>query len=70
VEDVKPGRGRIVGLGIDAPIIVMILLDVGLHFVTAYPAQRGVEDLRARVAPTAGVLRGGAWPTCAAALVP
>lgn len=58
------------GEGIDASIIIMILLDVGLNVVKAYCAQRVVEDLPARVAPTAAVLRAGDRPTWRAAPVP
>lgn len=58
------------GEDIDASIIIMILLDVGLNVVKAYRAQRVGKDLRARVAPTAAVLRAGDRPTWRVAFVP
>lgn len=61
---------RALGKDIDASIIIMILLNVGLNVVKAYRAQRGGEDLRTRVARTAAVLRAGDRPTWRAALVP
>jgi Mg2+-importing ATPase len=47
---------------IDASIIAaMVLLSIALNFVQAYRSQRAVERLREQVAPTASVLRDGAW---------
>ena len=58
--------------GIDVSMITIIMsrLDVGLGFVEAYRVQRVVEDLRARVAPAAAVLRAGAWSPRPTPLVP
>src|SRR5579884_1397276 len=42
-------------------IVVIVLLNVGLNFAQTYRAQRAVARLRDQVAPTATVLRDGAW---------
>src|SRR5437660_8353531 len=52
----------ILGDPINASIIAaMVILGVGLNFAQTYRSQRAVERLRAEVAPTAMVLRDGAW---------
>ena len=40
-------------------IIVIVLMSVGVDFTQTYRSQKAVEQLRARVAPTATVLRDG-----------
>ncbi|HEV2359956.1 MAG TPA: magnesium-translocating P-type ATPase [bacterium] len=50
--------GEIVSASI---IVIIVLLSAGLNFVQTYRARRAAEDLRARVAPTATVLRDGGW---------
>jgi Mg2+-importing ATPase len=50
------------GDGVNATIIViMVLLGVGLNFIQTYNSQSAVERLRAGVAPTATIMRDGAW---------
>ena len=52
----------LLGQIVDASIIAaMVLLSVVLNFVQAYRSEREVERLREKVAPTATVLRDGAW---------
>ncbi len=52
----------LLGQIIDASIIAaMVLMSIALNFVQAYRSQRAVERLREQVAPTATVLRDGAW---------
>jgi Mg2+-importing ATPase len=47
---------------VDAGIIgVIVLLSAAIDFGQTYRSQRAVEKLRAQVAPTATVLRGGEW---------
>ncbi|MGO9865821.1 MAG: magnesium-translocating P-type ATPase [Terriglobales bacterium] len=47
---------------VDAGIIgVIVLLSAAIDLSQSYRSQRAVEQLRAQVAPTATVLRGGAW---------
>ena len=47
---------------VDAGIIgVIVLLSAAIDFTQTYRSQRAVEKLRAQVAPTATVLRGGEW---------
>ncbi len=47
---------------VDAGIIgVIVLLSAVIDFTQTYRSQRAVEKLRAQVAPTATVLRDGAW---------
>jgi Mg2+-importing ATPase len=50
--------GQLVDAGIIAAIV---LLSVAMDFAQTYRSERAVEDLRARVAPTATVLRDGRW---------
>ncbi len=47
-----------------AIIIVMVLLSLLLNFVQIYRSHQAVERLRRSVAPTATVLRDGAWVEC------
>lgn len=47
-----------------------LIAEIGMDSTDPDTEERVVDDLRARVAPTAAVLRAGAWPTCPAALVP
>src|SRR5215813_1476359 len=50
------------GEATDAAIIIaIVLLSVAIDFAQTYRSQRAVEQLRARVAPTASVLRDGEW---------
>ena len=42
-------------------IVLMVVLSVVLNFVQSYRSQRAAERLRETVAPTASVLRDGAW---------
>ena len=42
-------------------IVLMVVLSVVLNFVQTYRSQRAAERLRETVAPTASVLRDGAW---------
>ena len=44
-----------------AIIVLMVVLSVVLNFVQTYRSQRAAERLREAVAPTATVLRDGAW---------
>jgi Mg2+-importing ATPase len=44
-----------------AIIVVMVLLGIAINFIQTYRSQRAIERLRAAVAPTATVLRDGAW---------
>jgi P-type Mg2+ transporter len=44
-----------------AIIVTIVVLSVALNFVQAYRSQRAIERLREGVAPTATVLRDGAW---------
>ena len=47
---------------VDAGIIgVIVLLSTAINLSQTYRSQRALEQLRARVAPTATVLRGGEW---------
>ncbi len=55
---VSASLGEVINAGI---IITMVLLGVSLNFVQTYRSQRVVERLRAKVAPTATVLRNGNW---------
>ena len=50
--------GDHVGAGI---IVVMVLLSVTLNYVLSYRSRRAAERLREEIAPTASVLRDGAW---------
>jgi len=47
-----------------------LIAEIEMNSTDPDTERRVVDDLRARVAPTAAVLRAGAWPTCPAALVP
>jgi Mg2+-importing ATPase len=50
------------GDAVDAGIIgIIVLLSGAIDFNQTYRSQRAVEQLRDQVAPTATVLRGGAW---------
>src|SRR5262249_2575017 len=42
-------------------ILVMVLLGAIINFIQTYHSQRAIEGLRKSVAPTATVLRDGAW---------
>jgi Mg2+-importing ATPase len=42
-------------------IVIVVVLSVVLNFVQTYRSQRAAERLREEVAPTASVLRDGAW---------
>ncbi|HEX9068459.1 MAG TPA: HAD-IC family P-type ATPase, partial [Ktedonobacterales bacterium] len=44
-----------------AIIVLMVVLSVTLNFVQAFRSQRAAERLRNQVAPTATVMRDGAW---------
>ena len=47
---------------LDAGIIVaVVLVGIAINFVQTYRSQTAIEHLRARVAPTATVLRDGSW---------
>ncbi len=51
-----------IGQLLDAAIIVaMVLTGVGINFYQTYRSKIAIENLRARVAPTATVLRDGRW---------
>jgi P-type Mg2+ transporter len=51
-----------IGQILDAVIIVgMVLTGVGINFYQTYRSKVAIENLRARVAPTASVLRDGQW---------
>jgi Mg2+-importing ATPase len=59
---VASGISAAVGELLNAAIIfVMVLLGIIINFVQTYHSQRAVEGLRKSVAPTATVLRDGAW---------
>jgi P-type Mg2+ transporter len=50
------------GQTVDASIIALIvLLSTAIDSAQTYHSQRAVEKLRAKVAPTATVLRDGEW---------
>jgi P-type Mg2+ transporter len=50
------------GQKVDASIIaVIVMLSTAIDLAQAYRSQRAVEKLRAKVAPTATVLRDGEW---------
>ncbi|HSM85387.1 MAG TPA: magnesium-translocating P-type ATPase [Candidatus Limnocylindrales bacterium] len=47
---------------LDSGIIVgMVLIGIFINFYQTYRSERAIEDLQARVAPTASVLRDGQW---------
>lgn len=51
-----------VGESFNAVIIaLMVLVNVGVNFFQTYRSQRAIEALRAKVTPTASVLREGQW---------
>ncbi|MGZ4859917.1 MAG: magnesium-translocating P-type ATPase [Candidatus Angelobacter sp.] len=51
-----------IGQLLDAGIIVaMVLIGAGVNFYQTYRSKIAIENLRARVAPTATVLRDGRW---------
>ncbi|MBL8204539.1 MAG: magnesium-translocating P-type ATPase [Blastocatellia bacterium] len=51
-----------VGESFNAVIIaLMVLVNVGVNFFQTYRSQRAIEALRAKVTPTASVLRAGQW---------
>jgi Mg2+-importing ATPase len=51
-----------IGQLLDAGIIVaMVLIGAGINFYQTYRSKIAIESLRARVAPTATVLRDGRW---------
>jgi Mg2+-importing ATPase len=54
----------VLGEVVNAIIIgVMVLLSVALNFIQTARSQQAADRLRARVAPTATVMRDGAWKT-------
>ncbi|MGO9838635.1 MAG: magnesium-translocating P-type ATPase [Polyangiaceae bacterium] len=59
---VASGLSALLGDTVDAVLIAgLVLLSVVINFVQTWRSQRAAEQLRARVAPTATVLRDGAW---------
>ena len=51
-----------IGQLLDAGIIIaMVFVGVGVNFYQTYRSKIAIESLRARVAPTATVLRDGSW---------
>jgi Mg2+-importing ATPase len=59
---VASGVSALLGDVVNAVLIVlMVLLSVLLNFLQTYRSQRAAERLRDTVAPTASVLRDGAW---------
>ncbi len=42
-------------------ILVIVLLSIAINFIQTYRSQQAIDRLRADVAPTATVLRDGAW---------
>ena len=51
-----------IGQVLDSAIIVgMVMVGVGVNFYQTYRSSIAIENLRARVAPTATVLRDGGW---------
>ena len=51
-----------IGQWLDAGIIIaMVFIGVGVNFYQTYRSKIAIESLRARVAPTATVLRDGHW---------
>ncbi len=51
-----------IGQWLDAGIIVaMVLIGISINFYQTYRSKIAIENLRARVAPTATVLRDGRW---------
>ena len=51
-----------IGQLVDAGIIAgMVLIGIGINFFQTYRSKIAIENLRARVAPTATVLRDGRW---------
>ncbi|HEX7960950.1 MAG TPA: cation-transporting P-type ATPase, partial [Terriglobales bacterium] len=56
------GAAAFLGQVVDAVIIIaMVVVGVGINFYQTYRSHIAVEKLRARVAPTATVLRDGQW---------
>ncbi|MGO9834768.1 MAG: hypothetical protein ACLP1X_11165 [Polyangiaceae bacterium] len=56
------GLSALLGDTVAAVLIAgLVLLSVVINFVQTWRSQRAAEQLRARVAPTATVLRDGAW---------
>lgn len=56
------GLSALLGDTVDAVLIAgLVLLSVVINFVQTWRSRRAAERLRARVAPTATVLRDGAW---------
>ena len=51
-----------------AIIVLMVMLSVVINFVQTYRSQQAADRLRAQVAPTATVLRDGAWSELHAAI--
>jgi Mg2+-importing ATPase len=59
---VASGLSAVLGQTIDAALIAaMVVLSVAVNFVQTWRSQRAAEKLRARVAPTATVMRDGEW---------
>jgi len=59
---VASGLSALLGQTVDASLIAgLVVLSVAINFVQTWRSQRAAEQLRARVAPTATVLRDGAW---------
>jgi Mg2+-importing ATPase len=59
---VASGLSAMLGQRVDAALIAgMVALSVAINFVQTWRSQKAAEGLRAQVAPTATVLRDGAW---------
>ena len=59
---IAAGISGFIGQMLDAGIIVgMVLTGAGINFFQTYRSKIAIENLRARVAPTATVLRDGRW---------
>jgi Mg2+-importing ATPase len=59
---VAAGLSALLGETVDALLIAgMVAFSVGMNLVQTWRSQRAAEKLRARVAPTATVLRDGEW---------
>ena len=59
---IATGASAFLGEAVDAWIIIaIVLVSVVIDFVQTYRSQQAIEQLRARVAPTATVLRDDQW---------
>jgi Mg2+-importing ATPase len=59
---VASGLSAVLGQTIDAALIAaMVIFSVAVNLVQTWRSQRAAEALRARVSPTATVMRDGAW---------